>query len=146
MTMPWNMQDYPDSLKNFEPLLRKKIIDIANALEESGYEDDRAIPIAINEGKDWYNNASQSERDAFEKEANPQKDDDHDTSSANPDLLDNDVEVFYEDEQWKVKTVDAERASDTFDKKSNAIERAKEIAENRDANVISYTKDGKKQD
>lgn len=144
--MPWNMQDYPDSLKNFEPLLRKKIIDIANALEESGYEDDRAIPIAINEGKDWYNNASQSERDAFEKEANPQKDDDHDTSSANPDLLDNDVEVFYEDEQWKVKTVDAERASDTFDKKSDAIERAKEIAENRDANVISYTKDGKKQD
>ena len=144
--MPWNMQDYPDSLKNFEPLLRKKIIDIANALEESGYEDDRAIPIAINEGKDWYNNASQSERDAFEKEANPQKDDDHDTSSANPDLLDNDVEVFYEDEQWKVKTVDAERASDTFDKKSNAIERAKEIAENRDANVISYSKDGKKQD
>lgn len=144
--MPWNMQDYPDSLKNFEPLLRKKIIDIANALEESGYEDDRAIPIAINEGKEWYNNVSQSERDAFEKEANPQKDDDHDTSSANPDLLDNDVEVFYEDEQWKVKTVDAERASDTFDKKSDAIERAKEIAENRDANVISYTKDGKKQD
>ncbi|TLQ39106.1 DUF2188 domain-containing protein [Ruoffia tabacinasalis] len=144
--MPWNMQDYPDSLKNFEPLLRKKTIDIANALEESGYEDDRAIPIAINEGKDWYNNASQSERDAFEKEANPQKDDDHDTSSANPDLLDNDVEVFYEDEQWKVKTVDAERASDTFDKKSDAIERAKEIAENRDAKVISYTKDGKKQD
>lgn len=144
--MPWNMQDYPDSLKNFEPLLRKKIIDIANALEESGYEDDRAIPIAINEGKEWYNNASQSERDAFEKEANPQKDDDHDTSSANPDLLDNDVEVFYEDEQWKVKTVDAERASDTFDKKSDAIERAKEIVENRDAKVISYTKDGKKQD
>lgn len=61
-------------------------------------------------------------------------------------MLDNDVEVFYEDEQWKVKTVDAERASDTFDKKSDAIERAKEIAENRDANVISYTKDGKKQD
>lgn len=144
--MPWNMQDYPDSLKNFEPLLRKKIIDIANALEESGYEDDRAIPIAINEGKDWYNNASQSERDAFEKEANPQKDDDHDTSSANPDLLDNDVEVFYEEEQWKVKTVDAERASDSFDIKADAIERAKEIAENRDAKVISYTKDGKKQD
>ena len=144
--MPWNMQDYPDSLKNFEPLLRKKIIDIANALEESGYEDDRAIPIAINEGKDWYNNASQSERDDFDKEANPQKDDEHDTSSANPDLIDNDVEVFYEEEQWKVKTVDAERASDTFDIKADAIERAKEIAENRDAKVISYTKDGKKQD
>ena len=144
--MPWNMQDYPDSLKNFEPLLRKKIIDIANALEESGYEDDRAIPIAINEGKEWYNNASQSERDDFDKEANPQKGDNHDTSSANPDLIDNDVEVFYEEEQWRVKTVDAERASDSFDIKADAIERAKEIAENRDANVISYTKDGKKQD
>ena len=36
--------------------------------------------------------------------------------------------------------------SDSFDIKADAIERAKEIAENRDAKVISYTKDGKKQD
>lgn len=146
MNMPWNMQDYPDSLKNFDPLLRKKIIDIANALEDSGYEDDRAIPIAINEGKEWYKNASQSELDEFDQESNPSKTDEHDTSSANPELLDNDVEVYYEDDQWKVKTVDAKRASEIFDKKTDALERAKEIIDNRDAEVISYNKDGKKQD
>lgn len=45
--MAWNMQDYPDSLKNFDALKRKKMIDIANALLDGGYSEDRAIPIAI---------------------------------------------------------------------------------------------------
>ncbi len=141
--MPWNMQDYPDSLKNFDELLRKKIIDIANALEESGYEDDRAIPIAISQGKEWYENASKEELEKFETGPNPSKNDEHDTDSANPDLLDEDVEVFYEDDKWKVKTVKAERAADSFDKKEDALERAKEIAANKDSQVISYTKEGK---
>lgn len=141
--MPWNMQDYPDSLKNFDSLLRKKIIDIANALEDSGYEEDRAIPIAISQGKKWYDDATDSELEAFKKEANPSKNDDHDTSGSNPDLLDNDVEVYYEDDQWKVRTVDAKRASETFDTKESAIKRAKEIAENRNTQVITYRKDEK---
>ncbi|CAD2071747.1 DUF2188 domain-containing protein [Jeotgalicoccus meleagridis] len=50
--MAWNMQDYPDSLKNFDALERKKIIDIANALLDSGYDESRAIAIATSEGKD----------------------------------------------------------------------------------------------
>ena len=144
--MPWNMQDYPDSLKNFDELLRKKIIDIANALEESGYEDDRAIPIAISQGKEWYENASKEELEKFETGPNPSKNDEHDTDSANPDLLDEDVEVFYEDDKCKVKTVKAERAADSFDKKEDALERAKEIAANKDSQVISYTKEGKRQE
>lgn len=44
--MPWNMNDYPASMKNLDPLIRKKAIDIANALLDDGYPDDRAIPIA----------------------------------------------------------------------------------------------------
>lgn len=143
--MPWNMQDYPDSLKNFDELLRKKIIDIANALEESGYEDDQAIPIAISQGKEWYENASKKDLEEFDMEAKPSKNDDHDTSSTNPDLLDEDVEVFYEDDQWKVRTVKAERAAERFDKKAAALKRAKEIADNKGSQVIAYTKDGKKQ-
>ena len=57
--MAWNMQDYPDSLKNFDELQRKKIIDIANALLDSGYSEERAIPIATSEGKDLYENSSE---------------------------------------------------------------------------------------
>ncbi len=43
--MPWNVRDYPASMKNLDPLVRKKAIDIANALLADGYSDDRAIPI-----------------------------------------------------------------------------------------------------
>lgn len=31
--MPWNMNDYPTSMKNLAPLIRKKAIDIGNALK-----------------------------------------------------------------------------------------------------------------
>ncbi len=145
--MAWNMQDYPDSLKNFDELQRKKIIDIANALLDSGYSEERAIPIATSEGKDWYENASENELKEFEKEANPSKNDSHDTDSANPDLLDEDVVVKYDDEaeEWTVKSVKAERAAGTYKYKNEAVERAKEIAENKESNVVTYTKDGKKE-
>lgn len=143
--MPWNMQDYPASLKNFDPLLRKKTIDIANALAASGYEDDRAIPIAISQAKEWMENATEKELKDLKKEPDPQKNDTHDTSSANPDLLDNPVEVFYKDDQWSVKTKNAKQASDTFVKKNDAVNRAKEIAENKGTKVIRYKKDGSKE-
>ena len=49
--MPWNMNDYPTSMKNLAPLIRKKAIDIGNALLADGYPDDRAIPIAISQAE-----------------------------------------------------------------------------------------------
>ena len=142
--MPWDMKDYPDSMKNMEPLLRKKAIDIANALEAQGYEDARAIPIAHAQAQEWLENASDDEISAFEEEPNPTKDDEHDTS-ANEDLINNDVEVLYEDDVWKVQTVDAKRADQTFDYKADAIARSEEIAENRGSKVIIYKQDGDKQ-
>lgn len=145
-TMPWNMNDFPNAFKNFDPLLRKKAIDIGNALLDNDYPEDRAIPIAISQAKEWLSDASKDEKEAYENEKNPTKTDKHDTSSSNPDLLDNDVEVYFEDDTWVVKTEDAKRPSDTFDKKADAVKRAKEIAENKDSSVIRYTKDGKKQD
>ena len=144
--MPWDMNDFPDAFKNFDPLLRKKAIDISNALLDSDYPEDKAIPIAISQAKEWIEDASKDEKEAYQNEKNPTKTDKHDTSSSNPDLLDNDVEVYFEDDSWIVKTKDAKRPSDTFDKKEAAVKRAKEIAENKDSSVIRYTKDGKKQD
>lgn len=49
--MPWNMKDFPASMKNLDKLTRKKAIDIANALLDEGYPDNRAIPIAIDQKK-----------------------------------------------------------------------------------------------
>lgn len=55
--MPWSKDNYPDSMKNFNPKVRNKMIEIANALlEDEDYDESRAIPIAISQGKEWAEN------------------------------------------------------------------------------------------
>lgn len=146
--MPWNTQDYPDAMQNFDPIVRKKMIDIANAMEEAGYDESELIPIAIEQGKEWYADASEEEIEEFDAEDNPSKTDDHDTESQNPELMDHDVEVKWDEEEkeWVVKTVGAERASDRYDNKDRAVERANDIARNKNTRVIPYKKNGERQD
>ena len=139
--MPWDMKDYPDSMKNMDPLLRKKAIDIANALEAQGYNDGRAIPIAHARAHEWFDDASKDELKEYDKAPDPKKDDDHETT-ANIDLLDNDVKVFYEEDVWKVQTVGAERPDQTFEYKDDAVKRAEEMAKNKESKVVIYKQDG----
>lgn len=65
--MPWDLKDYPSSFKNFAPLLKKKTIEIANALVSEGYPEDRAIPIAISQAKKWLDEATATEKAALKK-------------------------------------------------------------------------------
>ena len=51
------------------------------------------------------------------------------------------IHVYYEDNEWKVKTEDAKQASDTFDQKQDAVKRANEIADNKGTKVIEHKKD-----
>lgn len=51
----------------------------------------------------WYEDASESEKRTFEKK-NPSKTDEHDTNPRAGKLLDSDVIVEYEEEQWIVKS------------------------------------------
>ncbi|MFB9325780.1 hypothetical protein ACFFSY_07555 [Paenibacillus aurantiacus] len=51
--MPWRKGDYPPSLKNFEPRVRNKAVEIANALLRDGYDEGRAIAIATSQAKEW---------------------------------------------------------------------------------------------
>lgn len=143
--MPWNLSDYPDSLKNLDQVVRKKAIDIGNALLEEGYDDDRAIPIATSQAKEWADNASEDELKSYKYDDRPSKQDSHD-SQANAELLDNDVLVYFEEDEWKVRTKEAKRADSTYENKNNAVDRAKEIAENKETSVIRFTKDGERQD
>lgn len=138
MEMPYTMNDYPDSLKNMEKLERKKAIDIINALLEEGYDEGRAIPIGTEQAQEWYQNASQKELDELKDE----KVTDHkkDPGSQGGKIADNNVEVFFEDDEWKVQTKGAKRPSNTYDNKNDAISRAKEIAENRGAETIIHNK------
>lgn len=143
--MPWNMKDFPASMKNLDKLTRKKAIDIANALLDEGYPYSRAIPIAIDQAKEWYENASESERRTFEKEKNPSKSDKHDTNPRAGKLLDSDVIVEYAEEQWIVKSKGAKKASNHFDTKKEAIEKGKQVAQNKESTLVIYKKDGTKE-
>jgi uncharacterized protein YdaT len=51
--MPWTYEDYPGSMKNLEPKIREKAIDIANALLEENMEEGRAIAIATKKAQEW---------------------------------------------------------------------------------------------
>lgn len=54
--MPWSKNDYPPSMKNLEPRVRKKAVEIANALLEEGSEEGRAIAIATAKAQEWDEN------------------------------------------------------------------------------------------
>ncbi|MBR7552645.1 DUF2188 domain-containing protein [Allobacillus sp. GCM10007491] len=145
--MPWDKNDYPSSLKNFDEATRNKAIEIANAMIEEGYDENRAIPIATDQAKEWADGASKDEKDEMKNISNSTlKDHEEDEYDTDLDLLDNDVLVKPHEDGWAAQTVGAERADQVFDKKEDAIERAKEIAENKESKVLVQDKDGNKQD
>lgn len=138
--MPWNEKDYPESMKNLDNLVKRKAIDIANAMVKEGYEEDSAIPIAISQAKEWFEDASPSDKKALkEKDISKHKNNPENTSAR---LQDNDVEVKYddEDEMWTVITKGAKRADSKHTTKKEAEKRAKEIAKNKGVKVKSYKK------
>jgi len=52
--MPWTENNYPDSMKNLNPKVRNKAIEIANSLiEKDGMEEGKAIAIATRQAKKW---------------------------------------------------------------------------------------------
>ena len=51
--MPWDETYYPRSMRNLPLEVRLKAIEIANALLEEGYDEGKAIRIAIAKAKEW---------------------------------------------------------------------------------------------
>lgn len=51
--MPWNESYYPASMRNLDPEVRGKAIEIANALLGEGMEEGMAIRVAIAKAKEW---------------------------------------------------------------------------------------------
>jgi len=55
--MPWSEVYYPASMRNLAPSVRRKAIEIANALLETGHPEGQAIRIAIAQAKRWASRA-----------------------------------------------------------------------------------------
>lgn len=141
--MPWTLDDYPVSMKNLEHTTKKKAIDIANSMIDDGYDEDQAIPIAIEQAKKWKENASQSEIDEYQKYGQPTtRSKEGKKYPSNPERLDEGEEVVPHADGWAVKSSGAKRASEVFTTKDEAIERGKEIAQNKGTSLTVYKQDG----
>jgi len=51
--MPWSSETFPPAMAHLPQRVREKAIEIANALLAEGYEEGRAIRIAIAQAKRW---------------------------------------------------------------------------------------------
>jgi uncharacterized protein YdaT len=60
--MPWRKGDYPPSMKNLDPRVRDKAVEIANALLKDGYEEGRAIAIGTAQAEKWDDDHPQNEK------------------------------------------------------------------------------------
>ncbi|GAF13831.1 hypothetical protein JCM19046_4585 [Bacillus sp. JCM 19046] len=132
--MPWTMENYPDSLKNFDKPIRKKTIEIANAMIDDGYNERDALPIATKQAKEWIENASKKEIEDFNQNGQvlPAK---TRVKHSSPSLTNRNQKVVKHDNGWAVIADGAKQASDVFSDKQRAIKRANEIAENKGTKV-----------
>ncbi|WP_440895457.1 DUF2188 domain-containing protein [Amphibacillus sp. Q70] len=141
--MPWDTNDYPSSLKNLDTAIRKKAIDMANTMVEDGYKEGQAIPIATEQAKKWYANASEQEiNQVIYMSDQDLKQSDDNRSTGNPELMEKGEHVIPHENGWAVKAQHAKQPSDVFSTKEKAVQRAEEIAENKQTSVIIHKQDG----
>lgn len=56
--MPWTSERYPVSMRRLPLKVRLKAIEIANALLKEGFDDGKAIRIAIAKARQWASHAN----------------------------------------------------------------------------------------
>jgi uncharacterized protein YdaT len=113
----YSKSDYPDSLKNLEPKVRNKAIEIINSMIEDGYDESRAIPIATKKAKEWADENSDASGETEQH-------------------------VLPHENGWAVKKKDADRPAYTFETKEEAVDKARELSKNQEAVIVVHKKDG----
>lgn len=119
--MPWTKRNYPPSLKNFEPRVRGKTIEIANALLEEGYEEGRAIAIATSQAKEWTENHPE-----------------HDAASSSAINL----RVVPHGGRWAIKREGSRQPEAVASTKEEAENKAKQLASDENVCAIVHRKNG----
>lgn len=119
--MPYTDASYPISMKNLEPAVRRKAIEIANALLEDDYAEGSAIPIAIAQAKRWAENH------------------DGDDPALN-------LHVVPHPKGWAVRRADSQRSGVVFETEADARNHALQQAAGEGVAVIFYAADGQSSD
>lgn len=125
--MLYTKNDYPSPMKNLNPELRNKAIDILNALvEEKQMEIGYAIPTAISRAKDW---AANRNKPVVPSPSDQKKHGD-------------DVYVLPHEGDWAIKKEKAKKASFVMKNKTEAVSKARNIARRNNGSVIIHRKSG----
>lgn len=111
--MTWNKNDYPDSMKNLTESTRTKAIEIANALLEDGFEEGRAISIAISKAKEMNN------------------------STNNPTY-----HIVPHDGDWAIKKEHSSKVMKVFQTKNEALAKANKLVRQNNARLVIHRQDG----
>lgn len=69
--MPWDDLYYPPAMENLPPVVRRKAIEIANALLAEGHDEGFAIRVAIARAKAWARRRELGRRRARRPELDP---------------------------------------------------------------------------
>ncbi|MEC0124174.1 DUF2188 domain-containing protein [Paenibacillus pabuli] len=149
--MPWNKQDYPVSMKNLEPRVRHKAIDIANALLDDGYEEGRAIAIATAKAEEWDENHPTTKNSKQDPKHSPSDHrSEHGKSSSehrhsepvSSSKSHDNIHVVPTDSGWAIKEEGKSKPLSTFHTKAEAVDAAKEKSEKQNIRAIIHNEDG----
>lgn len=119
LKMPWNNNDYPDSMKNLDADVRDKAIEIANALIKDNYEEGRAISIATSQARKAIH-GDEEKRVTYE--------------------------VISRETDWVLRKTDGRRAILVEDTKEDLLVKAKPYVNEQNGILNIYEEDGSLQD
>ena len=132
--MPWTNSDFPDSMKNLPTEVRKKAIEIANALlEGTKMREGIAIATAISRAKDWATNRGKDTRGRVQRSTDAKK---HGQDR---------YVIPYHDHEWAIRNEGAKKVEKVFDNKRDAVQQAREEARKNNASLTIQKRDGRVQ-
>jgi len=132
--MPWTNKSFPDSMKNLPAEVRRKSIEIANALlEESKMNEGIAIATAISRAKDWAANRGKKTRGRVGRST--------DVKQHGQDRY----VIPYHEHEWAIRTEKSKRVEKVFSSKSEAVKQARKEARKANASLTIQKRDGRVQ-
>lgn len=137
--MTWNLSDFPASISHLTPLTRKKALVIANTLMAQGFQEKLALSIATSQAKQWYREATVQERRRFDQPTAPVQSEPRPPKASRRGAA---IAVKPDPAGWVVVSRNSDRATEFFQRKTDAVERAKTIASAEQDSVAIYKRNG----
>jgi uncharacterized protein YdaT len=132
--MPWTNKDFPDSMKNLPQEVRRKAIEIANALlEETKMNEGIAIATAISRAKDW---AANRGKETQGKVGRPTDVKEHGEDR---------YVIPYHEREWAIKNEGSKKVEKVFGNKKEAVQQARQEARKANASLTIQKRDGRVQ-